>query len=199
MIRLHSVGKHYDNVEVLPHTTLHIQTGKGLCLTGPSGCGKTTLLEIAAGLNPPDCGRIELGSQNIGCVFQDDAIIPWLDAEANITFVLHDKKRLRQRIARYWLRRFDLPPQILPPAMSGGMRRRLNLARAFAVCPDILFLDEPFAFLDSQWQRKLLLLIEESLHKGMTILMASHQLGALRQTLPSLDYQELSATSAQNE
>ncbi|MBU1003303.1 MAG: ATP-binding cassette domain-containing protein [Proteobacteria bacterium] len=192
MIQLHQVGKHFGGVEVLPPTSLCVYAGECLCLTGPSGCGKTTLLEIAAGLIQSDGGgRVELGSERVACAFQDDVLIPWLDAQANITFALPGKARGHADTAHHWLQRFGLAPISMPPAMSGGMRRRLNLARAFASGPQVLFLDEPFAFLDPGWQTVLAALLHEALDKGTAILMVSHQLRVLEQSLPGLEYRYL--------
>jgi NitT/TauT family transport system ATP-binding protein len=175
MIRLENVSHTVGGRQVLRNVRLTVAKGEAVCLCGPSGVGKTTLLEIAAGLSAPDTGTVRLGSQRIGCAFQDDALVPWLSALDNLLLVLSATKQQNMTTADRWLREFELPVHQKPTAMSGGMRRRLSLARAFAVQPDILLLDEPFAFLDDCWQKKTACHTEAVRQAGCAVLMVSHQ------------------------
>lgn len=175
MIRLEHVRHAVGKTLLLNNVSLHVGKGEALCLCGPSGIGKTTLLEIAAGLLAPDSGRVRLDSTRVGCAFQDDALVPWLSALENLLLVLEEKGNEARRIARHWLGEFGLSADQRPPAMSGGMRRRLSLARAFAVRPRILLLDEPFAFLDDRWQETVSRLAEECRTSGGALLLVSHQ------------------------
>ncbi len=175
MIRLENVSHTMDGNQILRDVCLHVGAGEAVCLCGPSGIGKTTLLEIAADLITPGFGTVRLGSRAIGCAFQDDALVPWLSALDNLRLVLEGLKQNAPRIAAQWLEEFDLPPDQKPTAMSGGMRRRLTLARAFAVQPEILLLDEPFAFLDDRWQEKTARLAESCRASGCAVLLVSHQ------------------------
>ncbi|MBG0775906.1 MAG: ATP-binding cassette domain-containing protein [Desulfovibrionaceae bacterium] len=175
MIELFDVSKSVAGRPVIASATLVVPPGRCLCLAGPSGCGKTTLLEIAAGLVRPDRGRVRLGSPRVGYLFQDDVLVPWLGARGNIAYVLDGPARERRRVAGEWAERFGLPPSVPPPSMSGGMRRRLNLARTFATRPDVLLLDEPFAFLDDHWQEVLLAETAAAMERGAAVLLVTHQ------------------------
>lgn len=175
MITLEHVTKRIGNKVVIDDCNLVVQPNEAVCLWGPSGAGKTTLLELAAHIIKPSSGRVVLGSSKIGCAFQDDILIPWLDAFENIVFALTDQSSKAKDLAHYWLDQFGLPADKRPPEMSGGMKRRLNLARAFASEPDILFLDEPFVFLDEEWQLVTAQKIKEFISPEKAVLMVSHQ------------------------
>ncbi|MDR1360226.1 MAG: ATP-binding cassette domain-containing protein, partial [Deltaproteobacteria bacterium] len=135
---------------VIASVSLSLSRGEIVCLTGPSGIGKTTLLETLAGILSPDRGSVRL-SRPPALMFQDDALIPWLSAEANINYILPEGAP--SGTAAQWLERFGLEKNLPPTAMSGGMRRRLSLARAFASGRELLLFDEPFAFLDQAWRK----------------------------------------------
>ncbi|MCJ2163405.1 MULTISPECIES: ATP-binding cassette domain-containing protein [unclassified Pseudodesulfovibrio] len=176
MIHLNKVCKRHGNTDLVLNCSLTVESGQAVCLCGPSGIGKTTLLEIMAGLTPPDSGTVRLDSKRIGCAFQDDILVPWLNALDNLLLVLPTDTRSPESAALTWLERFDLNPHIRPTKMSGGMRRRLSLARAFAVNPRILLLDEPFAFLDPAWQSTVADCTERHRAAGNTVLLVSHQM-----------------------
>lgn len=175
MITLDNITFSRDGQHIIANTSLMIDKGEAVCLCGPSGIGKTTLLEIAAGLTTPDSGSTTLGSQSIGCAFQDDILVPWLSALDNLLLVMQTNTDDDEINAHNWLERYDLPADMRPTKMSGGMRRRLSLARAFAVQPDILILDEPFAFQDTGWQNKIATDIEGLRKEKAAIFLASHQ------------------------
>lgn len=175
MIRLENISKKMGNTQIIEHCSLTVEAGEAVCLCGPSGIGKTTLLEIAALLTAPDTGFVRHESAKVGCAFQDDALVPWLGALDNILLVLRPETREPRTIARRWLDTFGLNHDMKPTRMSGGMRRRLSLARAFAVDPDILLLDEPFAFLDEHWQALTASAVEQRRTAGSSILLVSHQ------------------------
>jgi ABC-type nitrate/sulfonate/bicarbonate transport system ATPase subunit len=130
-----------------------------VCLLGPSGCGKTTLLNAMAGFLSPTSGEIQVDGEVVRgpnprriFVFQERGVFPWLTVEGNIGFGLFKLPRAEReaRIAHYikmvGLQGFE---KAYPPELSGGMKQRLEVARALAVNPDMLFLDEPFGALDS--------------------------------------------------
>lgn len=175
MIHLEKVGYTAEGTVIVQSASLDVRPGECLCILGPSGCGKTTLLETAAGLSRHDSGTVRIDTAKIACAFQDDVLVPWMNALDNVAYALHGDKRSRKKQARTWIERLGLSPGDMPPAMSGGMRRRLNLARAFASQPEVLFLDEPFAFLDKAWQQRLVGILDEVLGDGTAILMSSHQ------------------------
>jgi NitT/TauT family transport system ATP-binding protein len=145
--------------EVLSNIDLEVGDGEFVCLLGPSGCGKTTLLNAMAGFLSPSSGEIRVDGETIRkpdprriFVFQERGVFPWLTVEGNIGFGLSKLSRTEreQRIAHYvkmvGLQGFE---KTYPQELSGGMKQRLEVARALAVNPDMLLLDEPFGALDS--------------------------------------------------
>src|SRR3989338_8855889 len=146
-------------VEVLDRISLDVREGEFVCILGPSGCGKPTLLNIVAGFLQPTSGQVWIdGEAGRGpdprriFVFQERGVFPWLTVEGNIGFGLFKlaREERAERIAHYvklvGLEGFE---RAYPHELSGGMKQRLEVARAFAVNPDMLFLDEPFGALDS--------------------------------------------------
>jgi NitT/TauT family transport system ATP-binding protein len=144
---------------VLENINLEVRDGEFVCLLGPSGCGKTTLLNAMAGFLSPTSGEIQVDGEVVRgpnprriFVFQERGVFPWLTVEGNIGFGLFKLPRAEReaRIAHYikmvGLQGFE---KAYPPELSGGMKQRLEVARALAVNPDMLFLDEPFGALDS--------------------------------------------------
>ena len=144
---------------VLDNVDLEVRDGEFVCLLGPSGCGKSTLLNIVAGFLAPTSGEVTIDGENVTgpdprriFVFQERGVFPWLSVEGNIEFGLFKlpREERRRRIAHYvklvGLQGFE---QAYPGELSGGMKQRLEVARALAVKPDMLFLDEPFGALDS--------------------------------------------------
>ena len=149
-------------VRALRDVSLQIDPGEFVCLLGPSGCGKTTLLRLIDGLLEPDEGEIVIDGAarpepgaNIGFVFQSFRLLPWKTVLDNIAFPLeiqHLHLAERNERARKYLRLVGLEPfeHSYPHELSGGMQQRVGLARALALEPQILLMDEPFAALDAQ-------------------------------------------------
>jgi NitT/TauT family transport system ATP-binding protein len=148
-----------NRVAVLDTVDLTIGEGEFVCVLGPSGCGKSTLLNIIAGFISPTCGQVCIDGDAVRgpdprriFVFQERGVFPWLTVEENISFGLFklSKAERAERIAHYvklvGLQGFE---KAYPQELSGGMKQRLEVARALAVNPDVLFLDEPFGALDS--------------------------------------------------
>jgi NitT/TauT family transport system ATP-binding protein len=148
-------------VHALGPFDLDIADGEFLCIVGPSGCGKSTFLRIVAGLVRPSAGEVELrtrpasGPSPVAMVFQEYAVYPWKTVLANVRFGLDlagvSRREANDR-ARHWLDRLGLSDfaKAYPDTLSGGMRQRVSIARALAVEPEILLMDEPFAALDAQ-------------------------------------------------
>jgi ABC-type nitrate/sulfonate/bicarbonate transport system ATPase subunit len=147
------------NLPVLEDIQLDVRKGEFLCVVGPSGCGKSTLLNLMGGFIAPTSGAIRIDGEIVRgpdprriFVFQERGVFPWLTVEGNIGFGLFKLSRAERdrRIAHYvqmvGLKGFE---QAYPTELSGGMKQRLEVARALAVNPDVLFLDEPFGALDS--------------------------------------------------
>ncbi len=162
-LKVENVGMVFDRdgsrMPVLNSINLEVGEGEFLCLLGPSGCGKSTLLNTMAGFLSPTSGRVTVDGEVVRgpdprrvFVFQERGAFPWLTVEGNIGFGLQTMARgeRESRIAHYvkmvGLEGFE---KTYPPELSGGMKQRVEVARALAVNPDVLFLDEPFGALDS--------------------------------------------------
>lgn len=180
MLRLANVSRRFGQKQIIASATLAVAPGEIVCLTGPSGIGKTTLLEMMAGILSPDSGTIERQAEP-ALMFQDDVLIPWLTAKANITYILPDSLSpdAAAGIASEWLAFFDLEEGQYPAGMSGGMQRRLSLARTFASGRKLLLIDEPFAFLDEAWQEKVAKEMAAFTVKGAGIVLTSHTMAFL--------------------
>lgn len=165
-IDIQKVTKRYQSrsvIDALQEVNLSIEEGEFVCLLGPSGCGKSSLLRIIANLNRPSSGQVMIRTRNAGMlsiatVYQNYSIFPWKTVEANIRFGLelarlqrHDIETRTQR----WVAKMGLSDfrHHYPSALSGGMQQRVSIARALAVEPEILLMDEPFAALDAQHRR----------------------------------------------
>ncbi len=148
-----------NSVSVLEDLSLEVADGEFVCFVGPSGCGKSTLLNLIGGFLAPTSGAITIDGEAVHgpdprriLVFQERGVFPWLTVEGNIGFGLGKLSRAerRERIAHYvQLVRLEGFERSYPSDLSGGMKQRLQVARALAVNPDILYLDEPFGALDS--------------------------------------------------
>lgn len=161
MISLKNITKKYGNLLVLHDFNIDIDDGKIICLFGPSGCGKTTLLNIIAGLIKYDEGNVlGIDDKRISYIFQETRLLPWSTIEDNIIFVLRDKynKDDAIKIARDYLRFVELLEykDYYPHQLSGGMKQRVSIARAFAYESEILLMDEPFKGLDIELKRNLI-------------------------------------------
>jgi NitT/TauT family transport system ATP-binding protein len=155
-------------VLALDHISLQVNEAEFVCIVGPSGCGKTTLLNIIAGLEKPDSGRVLADGKPITSpgrdrlvMFQEPALFPWLDVLGNVLFGLNLKPQLtnkdRRDVARYYLELVDLTrfEHANIHELSGGMKQRVSLARALAPNPRVLLMDEPFAALDALTREQL--------------------------------------------
>jgi NitT/TauT family transport system ATP-binding protein len=147
------------STSVLNDISLTVTEGEFVCLLGPSGCGKSTLLSTMAGFLSPTSGEITIDGEAVRgpdprriFVFQERGVFPWFTVEGNISFGLfHLPAAERQQRVAHYIKMVGLEgfEKAYPPALSGGMKQRLEVARALAVNPDMLFLDEPFGALDS--------------------------------------------------
>lgn len=170
--------------------SLNAQPGEFVSLLGPSGCGKTTLLNLLAGFQKPSLGRININDQpvhpempELGYVFQSPQLFPWLSALENVRFGLRMQKQLgvKEQLdkAKHYLSLvgLDKAADKLPYQLSGGMQQRVSLARALALEPAMLLMDEPFAALDAITRNNL---NEETLRLwselGQTVLFITHDI-----------------------
>lgn len=184
------VGDEYASKTIVENCSFHVPRGKFTVLIGPSGCGKTTLINLIAGYEQPNTGRITLDSEPIGrptsdclVVFQETALFPWMTVFQNVTYGPSVQRRARAAdteteanslLARFGLHEFR---DKYPNQLSGGMQRRAELARALINRPRVLLMDEPFRGLDAMtrqlMQEYLLRLFEGS---GQTILFVTSEI-----------------------
>ncbi|WP_226670709.1 ABC transporter ATP-binding protein [Metabacillus litoralis] len=182
--------KNRDNQEetVLTNIDLQVKEGEFVSILGPSGCGKSTLLSIVAGLTPQTSGELVLQGKTLkgpgkerGMVFQQAALFPWLTVEENVMFPLRkelSKKAARERASKY-LSLVQLSPYAKhsPHELSGGMQQRVSIARALAMDPALLLMDEPFGALDEQTRSRLHEVLEDVfLETKKTILFVTHSI-----------------------
>ncbi len=166
---------------------LEVQEGEFVCIVGPSGCGKSTFLRILGGLVSSSSGEIHLvpGADNVplqSIVLQEYAIFPWKTVIDNVAFGLQMRgvpRRERQEVAQDWLRKVGLVKfaDSYPHQLSGGMKQRVSIARAFANNPEILLMDEPLGALDAQTRAVLqeeLIRLWEDLRK--TVVYITHSI-----------------------
>jgi NitT/TauT family transport system ATP-binding protein len=193
VISIRDVEKEFGGVGISPVKalqTVNLAVGRGelISLVGPSGCGKSTLLNLIAGLDACSGGEIVVegqrvaGPRRIGYVFQQDTLLPWRDVQTNAEFALEIAgvaPRERRDIAAGWLQKLGLGgfKRHYPHQLSGGMRKRLQLAAVLATEPRILLMDEPFGALDAQTRT----LIEDDFlalwrDVGMTVVFVTHDL-----------------------
>ena len=179
MIHLDHVAFAYPGQPpVLADVSLHLERGDLVCLCGPSGCGKSTTLDVVAGLRTPQSGSRQVESRRLGYAFQEPHLLPWRTVADNVRLGVRGWLNAAEAAvaADEWLARLGLTAARAkrPGELSGGMRRRVNLARAFAVRPEILLLDEPFAFLDDEACQAVVDSARTLHASGVTVLMVSH-------------------------
>lgn len=183
------ITKRFGDVSALGPCSVQVQPNEFLCVIGPSGCGKTTLLRVLAGLVPPDEGRVWVDGEEVrgprpevAMVFQHFGLFPWKTVWDNVAYGLRvqgrPKAEIQERVPKFielmGLRGFE---HKYPYQLSGGMQQRVGIARALAVDPEVLLMDEPFGALDAQTRalmQELLLQVWEKTHK--TILFVTHDI-----------------------
>ena len=151
MIHLSHVSAGYPEKKVLENLNISLPDAGAVALMAPSGFGKTTLLRVLAGLKAIDAGTVTgLENKKVSFLFQEDRLLPWVTAQKNVELVSDLEK------AKYWLNQMEIPDGFqMPREMSGGMQRRVALARAMAFGGDVLLLDEPFKGLDEALRERI--------------------------------------------
>ena len=162
-LKVEGLAKRYGDSVVFDSVNFDIRQGEFVCIVGHSGCGKTTILNVLAGLESASAGHVFMDNREIagpslerGVVFQGHALMPWLTVRRNIAFAVRSKwpQWSRARVdehVRQYVEMVGLGSAIdkKPSALSGGMKQRVGIARAFAIQPRMLLLDEPFGALDA--------------------------------------------------
>ena len=178
-----------QNVQALSRVSFTVHDGEIVCMIGPSGCGKTTALRIAMGLETASAGKVLVDGHEVrgcgfdrGMVFQFAELLPWLTALQNVMFGLEMKgmrgAELRETAARY-IELVGLSDSLnrRPHQLSGGMKQRVGIARALAVDPKVLLMDEPFGALDAQTRETMQAeLLDIHARTRKTILFVTHDL-----------------------
>jgi NitT/TauT family transport system ATP-binding protein len=183
------LSKSFGDLEALRNINLGVERGEFISVVGPSGCGKTTFLRIVAGLEHATSGEVLLDGRIVrkpgtdrGFVFQNDSLLPWRTVFTNamigreITGSIgpDDRKRTMELLKLVGLEGFE---NYHPRQLSGGMRQRVNLARALAIDPEILLMDEPFAALDAQTREIMQTELLRIWERGQkTVLFVTHQI-----------------------
>ena len=188
-LQISRLGKSFGELQALHDINLAIERGDFIAVVGPSGCGKTTFLRIVAGLEPASSGEVELDGRAVtgpggdrGFVFQTDNLLPWRTVFANAIIGREvagrvgpaERRRTLELLKLVGLEGFE---NYHPRQLSGGMRQRVNLARALAIDPQVLLMDEPFSSLDAQTREIMqteLMRIWEAGRK--TVLFVTHQI-----------------------
>jgi len=183
------LSKEFGTLEALRNIDFDIDAGEFIAIVGPSGCGKTTFLRIVAGLEPASSGEVRIDGRVVrepggdrGFVFQQDSLLPWRTVFANTLIGPEiagavgegERRRARDLLKLVGLGGFE---GYFPRQLSGGMRQRVNLARALAIDPEILLMDEPFSALDAQSREIMQTELLRIWEKGRkTVLFVTHQI-----------------------
>ncbi|WP_412065961.1 ABC transporter ATP-binding protein [Rhizobium sp. SYY.PMSO] len=189
-IELLNCSKRYGDINILDDVSIKIKTGEFITVLGPSGCGKTTTLRVIGGFIIPDSGRVSIRGRevttlppyrrNIGVVFQNYALWPHMTVFENLAFGLRIRKLPREEIARRVDRALEMVQLTglndrYPRQLSGGQQQRVAMARALAIDPEVIILDEPLSNLDRRLREELrieLKGLQRSL--GVTMLFVTH-------------------------
>lgn len=179
-LRLENVSRSFGELEVLRQLSLAVEVGEFVAIVGPSGCGKTTLLNLFSGFDKPSAGRV-VCTGRVRMVYQQDGLFPWSTVAENISMGLGEirddaerRRQLDEMLSLIKLKGFE---QHYPHQLSGGMRQRVELARALSGEADTLLLDEPFSSLDYltrlRLRRELARMLKE---RPRTVVLVTHDI-----------------------
>jgi NitT/TauT family transport system ATP-binding protein len=176
------VHKTFDSLKVIDDLSLAVGAGQIVGIVGPSGVGKTTILKLITGIVTPDRGTVTVAEGRLGYVFQEPRLLPWRTASDNVAVALRAmgmEKAAARAAAAGWLERVGLEgfEDYHPDELSGGMAQRVSIARAFAVEPGILLLDEPFSNMDATLKASLMDVLRGMLEeRRITVIHVTHDL-----------------------
>lgn len=182
MIRFLNVTKSFNSLKVLDRLSFGVEENEIVGILGPSGIGKTTILRLVTGALRPDSGEVKVASSRIGYVFQEPRLLPWRTAIENISLSLRAKGMGGKEAgdtAQRWMEKLGLMgfEDYYPAQLSGGMMQRVSIARAFAIEPKVLLMDEPFSNLDVKLKDSLLTMVENMIRGSRTtVIYVTHDL-----------------------
>ncbi len=181
MYQVKNINKNYNELKVLEDISIDFPKNKTTCILGPSGCGKTTLLNIIAGITNEDSGEIFGFKEDISFVFQEDRLIKWKNVKDNMSFVLKskmDKEQIETTIDKYLkLVNLEEYKYYYPKDLSGGMRQKISILRAFAYPSKLLIMDEPFKSLDINSKQILIEFFKElRIIENRTCIIVTHDI-----------------------
>jgi len=181
MIQVTNLGIEFNDNWIFKEIDFKVASGQSTVIIGPSGSGKSVLLKIVAGLLEPTLGEVEIDSDNLGMLFQKNALFDSLTCEENLLFPLEERRgivgREASKRARHFLKAVGLEHAIrlYPDEISGGMQKRLGIARALIVEPEVILYDEPTAGLDPITSRMIAaMILELKAEKGSTLLTVTN-------------------------
>ncbi|EJP6471445.1 ABC transporter ATP-binding protein [Clostridium botulinum] len=175
-LKIQGLNKSFDGLKVIDNLNIELKDGEVLAIVGPSGCGKSTILNIISGVIKEFNGKIENNMKQIGYVFQEDRILPWKTVYENIKIVNDESKKeeILKLIEEVGLKGFE---SYYPHKLSGGMRQRCAIARAFNYKCDLLLMDEPFKSLDYNLRIDMLKSLTNLWNKNKkSILFVTHEI-----------------------
>ena len=181
-LKLENIRKSYDHRVILDQFSLEFKRGSITCLFGPSGCGKTTLLNLIGGITQADAGFVRgFSEEKISYIFQETRILPWKTVLGNVLFPLSDKLPDRQahETARKFIRLVGLENEqaFYPFQLSGGMKQRVSIARAFAFPGSLILMDEAFQSLDNTLKYNILdSFLKIWKEDGRTVIFVTHDI-----------------------
>lgn len=160
-LKIHNLNKKFDDLIVFDNLSMEIPKNKISCVLGPSGCGKTTMLNLISGIQEPQSGQLDdFKTLTFSFIFQDARLLPWKSIQNNLDFVLKSKYSVEERkdIINKYLDIVELLDfkDYYPHRLSGGMKQRAAIARAFAFPADVLIMDEPFKGLDIKTKKTII-------------------------------------------
>ena len=191
-VELIQVSKVYASHTVLMGLNLKIETGRRVALAGPSGAGKSTVLKLIAGIVTPTSGKVIRHTRRTGYVFQEPRLLPWNTALENVTLPLLAKGINKKEANKRGMACLDDMGLTgfatnLPDQLSGGMKQRVSIARALAIEPDLLLLDEPFTGLDPELRESICAGLESALqNRDTTVIHVTHDIQNMIHTADTL-------------